>query len=227
MTSHSRFIRDRIHLFGTEKLEASSAVWHHPDFRELYPELLLRVYDVVKGVTQLNECARDRALAMAETDPVCAILAPYLTVHTEEERGHDLWLLEDLERLGVSAGRALERVPSPFAAALVGAQYYWIHEAHPIAIIGYMAVLEWEHPGPEVYEGFAESTGLPIEAFSTFQRHAILDEPHCREMAEMVDRLPLTDFHRELLGLSILHTSRAIGALYRGLLDSRVTTLSR
>lgn len=224
---HSQFIRDRILMFGARKREASAAVWYHPDFSAIYPELLLRMFPVVKNVGHLMATARDVAAAQAGSDPVSALLAPYLAVHTEEEKLHYLWLLEDLERLGLPAERAHAELPSPFVASLVGAQYFWIHHAHPISLIGYMAVLEWEHPPADAFPEIAARTGIPQAALSSFERHAQLDPEHAREMAEQVDSMPLTPEHRRLLGLSILHTSNAIGALYEGVLEAQVSAQAR
>src|SRR5207244_9453749 len=94
-------------------LDASRRFLTHPRIAAVYPEYLIAVHCAVRASVPVMEAARDRAEAMAETDPVAAGLTGYLERHIEEERGHDLWLLEDLECLGVRRGTGLARVPSP------------------------------------------------------------------------------------------------------------------
>lgn len=73
-------------------------------------------------------------------------LATYLERHVDEERQHDDWLLEDLAELGVAREDVWGRIPSPNIAALVGSQYYWMRHYHPVALLGYIAVLEGRPP---------------------------------------------------------------------------------
>ena len=77
------------------------------------------------------ERALERAREAPAEDPAAAGLAAYLEHHLDEERGHDDWLLEDLEVLGVRARRSWRVRPRPCVAALVGAQYYWIEHYDP------------------------------------------------------------------------------------------------
>lgn len=217
MTANARFLQGRIALYGAAKAEASAAVWDHPEFPRLYPELLKLAHDTIVASAHLMETAAEAAAARPG-DPVAAALVPYLRAHAGEEAGHDAWVREDLARLGVSAAELVARPPSPFAAALVGAQYFWIHHAHPVALLGYLAALEWEHPEPAWFDAVAARTGLPTEAFSCYRRHAQLDPAHRAEMEALLDALPLTEYQRSLLGLSVLHTSQALADLYAGLL---------
>jgi hypothetical protein len=119
---------------------------------------------------------------------------------------HDDWLLEDLERLGVERVRVLNWMPPPTVATLVGAQYYWIGHFHPIAILGYIAVLEGTPPIEAEIQAIAERTGISLDAFSTLVRHARLDPHHRDDLNEVLDGLPLTPQHSALLGVSAFHT---------------------
>ena len=69
---------------------------------------------------------------------------------------------------GLSPRRDLKRIPPPSAAALAGAQYYWIRHVHPVAILGFIAVLEGTPPDVEFFENLADRIGLPRQAFSNF-----------------------------------------------------------
>ena len=88
----------------------------------------------------LTEAALARSREL--DDPLAAPLARYLEEHVDEELGHDETLLGDLETLGVDRAEVLERIPPPAVAALVGSQYYWILHYHPVAFLGYVALME-------------------------------------------------------------------------------------
>ena len=106
----------------------------------------------------LTEAALARARELDE--PLAEPLARYLEEHVDEELGHDETLLGDLELLGVDRANVLERMPSPAVAALVGGQYYWILHYHPVAFLGYVALMEGYPPTPELIESSSARPGI-------------------------------------------------------------------
>ncbi|HJW09321.1 MAG TPA: iron-containing redox enzyme family protein [Holophagaceae bacterium] len=219
MTKNSQRIHDRVMLFGAEKRDASKVLWEHPEFPAIYPSLMMALHTTIRASVPLMAAAVAACEARPD-DAVAQGFAAYLREHIPEERDHEEWVVEDLGLLGVPRERVLEQIPGPHAAALVGAQYYWIHHAHPIALMGYLATLEWEAPAPEVFGPLAERSGIPFAAFRTFHSHALLDIHHRADMEAMVDGLPLTETQHSLIGLSILSASQGIAALYAGLVAS-------
>ena len=129
-------------------------------------------------------------------------LADYLEEHVDEELGHDESLLDDLEALGVSRDAVVERIPSPAVAALVGSQYYWIAHHHPVAFLGFVALMEGYPPTPELLDALAARTGHPASAFRTFAQHGELDPGHRDHLDRVLDSLPLTPRDEELLAVS-------------------------
>src|SRR4029079_128797 len=87
-------------VFG-ELVRAGERFVGHPRIRELYPEYLFTVHSIIRASVPIMEMARERALSLSSGDQVAADLADYLVEHIEEERGHDEWLLGDLEAIGV------------------------------------------------------------------------------------------------------------------------------
>lgn len=150
------------------------------------------------------EAARDRAEALAGTDRVAASLAQYLAQHISEERHHDDWLLDDLEELGLSRAEVWSRMPSPTIAALVGAQYYWILHHHPVAVLGFISVLEGTPPDEAQMASVIERTGLPPKAFRTIIKHARLDPHHRDDLDAALDAMPLTPDHELLITTNAL-----------------------
>ena len=127
-------------------------------------------------------------------------VAGYLDEHIPEEEEHDEWLLEDLELVGVPTTAVLERPPSPTVAALVGAQYYWIHHYHPVALLGYIAVLQGYPPDPADVAALEDRTGNASQAFRTLAAHAELDQHHRDELMDAIDALPLSDAQERVVG---------------------------
>ena len=146
------------------------------------------------------------ARAKPRSDLVAVRLADYLSRHIPEERHHDDWLLEDIEVLGWERGQVLARIPACPVAALVGSQYYWIHHVNPVALLGYIAVMEGDPPSPQLLAELVQRTGLPPGAFRTFFKHADLDAQHCTELDETLDEMPLNPRHTTLLGISAFQT---------------------
>jgi pyrroloquinoline quinone (PQQ) biosynthesis protein C len=165
------------------------------------------------------ETGRDRALALAEHDQVAGALASYLEQHIPEELDHDEWLLDDLEVVGVERSTVLSRAPAPSVAALVGAQYYWIFHYHPVALLGYIAVLEGYPPSLALIDGLVMSTGYDRSAFRTLIAHSELDPGHSDELDELLDRLPLTREQSGVVGLSAISTVRLIANVFDEVAD--------
>jgi hypothetical protein len=218
MLSNSQRLRRKIKMASGGLDEAARKVWLHPNFRELYPEFLFTVHSITRATAPSMHAAAESSGKLIGQDPVAAHLHEYLAEHTVEETGHDLWTLDDLERLGVSRESVLSRIPSPAVAALVGSQYYWIHHFHPVAYIGYIAVLE----GPqslEFLDSVIQRTGLPREAFSTHLIHAKLDIHHVKAFDEFLDGLPLTEAHHEILGVNAIATVGLLQGVFEELYD--------
>ena len=188
---------------------AASRLWSDERVRELYPMYLTIWHGVVRSAVPLMEAALERARELAPGDEVAAGLVPYLAHHAPEERGHDRWLLEDLEVLGVEPAEVLRRIPSPRIAALVGAQYYWLRHHHPVSLLGHMAFVEGYPPEPGFSERLREATGHPAASFRAIRRHERLDIRHREELYEAIDGLPLEPEHETLMGISALHTAQS------------------
>jgi hypothetical protein len=212
-------LRRKLELVLPLLIEAGRRVWEHPQIRELYPEYLATMHGVIRASVPLMERSLERAQAAAADDPAAAGLAAYLEHHVDEERGHDDWLLEDLAALGWSRETVLSRVPSASVAALVGAQYYWIEHYHPVAVLGYIGVLEGYPPAIEDVDALMARTGLEREAFRTLIRHSELDPLHAADFDEQLDRLPLSPEQAAVIGLSGIYTVQAFTHVLENLFE--------
>jgi hypothetical protein len=198
-------LRAKISFASGELSRVADTLWNHPAFATVYPNYLFCNHAVVRASVPVMRAAL-AAASERPGDPVAAGLVEYLSEHIPEEMHHDDWLLEDIGVLGISATECWERHPPSSVAALVGAQYYWAAHVHPVAVLGYIAVLEGNPPDLEHVSGVAARSGVPLAAFSTLVRHAEIDPFHRSALDQTLDRLPLTDAHASLVGVSAFHT---------------------
>jgi hypothetical protein len=202
--SNAERLRGTIDLVVVKLFSAGGRLVNDLRVRELYPEYLFTLHSVIRSSVPLMEMARDRARVTAPGDRVGEMLAEYLDKHIEEERDHDEWLLDDLESIGVERSSTIARVPSPTVARAVGAQYYWILHYHPVALLGWIGLLEGYPPTPQTIDALVAGTGYGPKAFRTLSAHAELDVGHRDELFDLIDRLPLTADQSKVIGLSAL-----------------------
>ncbi|HJQ11177.1 MAG TPA: iron-containing redox enzyme family protein [Gemmatimonadaceae bacterium] len=205
----------KLQLSVDEYAAAARAFWTQRRLAELLPDYLFCIHTIIRASVPLMEAACDKARGLSARDPVAASLAAYLGHHVPEERHHDDWLLDDLAELGVSREEVLRKVPSPTVAMLVGAQYYWIHHYHPVALLGYIAVLEGYPPEEDHILSVIERTGLTPRAFRTFLKHARLDPHHRDDLDAALDSMALTKGHESLVAMSALETQHLLAVLLR------------
>jgi hypothetical protein len=205
--SNSELLRTRIALFSAGLDKAAYQFWMHPEFVAVYRDYLFQSHSIVRASVPLMkatlECCRAPKYL---SDPVLKLFADYLERHIVEESGHDEWILDDAEVLGIRRRALLERIPKRTALQLVGSQYYWIHHYNPVAMLGYIAVMEGTPPESEFIEDVARRNKLPLEAFSSFLLHAKIDPRHRADLDSLLDILPLSNEQLGLIGLSAVQT---------------------
>ena len=215
---NSEQIHFKRRLVSTRLRVASQQLWDHPDIADLYPVMLFRIHSMACATVPLMEAAIEQLQNLPQ-EPITDDLIAYFKQQIPQETGHDIWLLEDLEVLGIPREQTLTRMPPPTVAALVGAQYYWIKHHHPIALLGYIAVVESETPSLELVEQSIQRTGLPKQAFRNFSRHAILEPSHNEALDKLFDALPLTPEQSGLIGVSITQSANMIAQAAEEILE--------
>ena len=219
----SQLLGIKIRLGEGRLNSASCRFWQHMELRTLFPEFLLELRSVVHGGLHLMTAARDRAQQLEANDPVAAILAKYLDHHIAEEADHEAWLLDDMEFIGMDRDWVLSRPPSPAVATLIGAQYAWILHAHPVALFGYLILLEGNPPLIEHLEEIQRKTGYPAEAFRCLREHAIADPDHIMELNRTLDEMPLSPEQTSLVAMSAFHALDSIANLLDELVERHPT----
>ncbi|MFI2782974.1 iron-containing redox enzyme family protein [Streptomyces sp. ALB3] len=208
-------LRVTLRLLDGELLHAMEHMWRADDLLPRYRRYLCTMHAVVRASVPLMWRALERAGQLeSRGDPLAGPLAAYLREHIQEEEGHDLWLLEDIRAAGGLPEDALGPLPAPVVASLAGSQYYWIEHHHPVALLGYIAVLEGYAPAPGLTSRIARRTGLPDTALRTVREHAALDTGHLDELYTLLDGLPLTRGQASDVTVSALHSLDALTRLF-------------
>ncbi len=216
---------------------ANARLWNHPRLDVLYPRYLVCLHTVIRASVPLMAAARDaaradmrRQAASGDADPASSVsgqLAAYLDRHIPEEAGHDDWLLEDLARIGLPPVDALAHIPAPSVAGLVGAQYYYISHYRPVALLGYIGLLEGYPPSEELAISAARRTGYPIEAFRTVRKHAHLDPHHRDDLDRCLDAMPLEPDDVTLITTNAMATAERLALMMDELATGHPLTLLR
>ncbi|MFE5197972.1 iron-containing redox enzyme family protein [Streptomyces sp. NPDC056601] len=202
-------IKGKLALLQPTLSVASRQVLEYPDQASFYPWYIATMHGISRAAVPLMQAAV-RAVEARPDDEVSNPLRDYLMKHIPEELGHDEWALEDLEVIGVDRETVLGHIPSPSLAALVGAQYYWIEHVHPVAIMGYLAVMESNAPSPDAVRHLMNATRFPQAAFRSMEIHSRLDVRHSADVYEMLDGLETTDRHARLVAISAMSTTEAL-----------------
>ena len=204
---NSAILRTKIDMTCEGLATAFSQLWEHPDLADRFPRFLVLLHQIMRASVPLMAEARRVALEGLEEDPTAPLLAAYLTDHIQEEANHDTWTLDDLESAGFDSSALLGQISLPDVAGMIGAQYYWIRHHHPLAVLGYIAILEGSPPSSTHIDRIHRETGLHQDLFRTYRMHGDFDPHHREELWSLIDRLPLSPEQTALMSISAFHTS--------------------
>lgn len=164
--------------------------------RDVFLRNLIFVHNVITASESLLRAACDRSIGD---------LKAYFAEHLREEASHERWLAADL----ASAGLDVKALPiSPEAVAMAGSQYYLIHHVDPVALLGYMAVLECFPIDAEALETLEEIHGKQL--CRTLRYHAEHDVLHGADVLDEIDLLEEKQF--QLVMQNAVQTALYIGS---------------
>jgi len=196
-----------MHFIRTNSFHSFHNFRTHPDFPNLCKEYIYFNQTLARATIPMMEEVIKSAEKLPD-DPVCAPLIQYMEQHIAEETDHDEWYVDDLAHLGLSRAEVFNRIPSPNTASLVGSVYYWVKHHHPIAFLGYMGSIE-TYPSTEAFvKDMNNDSGLPEKAFDTILMHARIDIEHSKDIRKLIDNLPLTEFHFNIIETTAFQTFR-------------------
>ena len=155
---------------------------------ERYRRLLLELYHVVWHFNPVCAAAASRL------DDRFRDVRYFLVEHMHEEQGHEQWVLNDLDAVGVPLSQALAHAPTPWTLALVGYNHWAADRRHPCSVLGMLYALEViasVYGGPFA-SAIRESLLLDGERGVSFiGSHATMDAKHMAELRQIVN--PIDD----------------------------------
>lgn len=134
---------------------------------------------------------RKLALAAWRCGPDQRALRDHLSSHSRDEMGHDDWILQDLEALGVAASETTDAAPGPAMAALVAHGYYLAGMLHPASILAEAYFVEKLSQGQAsgVAAQLRARLGIPEAATTFLDSHGELDQDHVAQYVHVFDEL--------------------------------------
>ena len=157
---------------------------------ERYRALLLELYHVVWNFNPV--CAAAASRMGTPSDEALQPIRHFLYEHMHEEAGHETWVLNDLDAVGVALQPAREHAPSVHTLALNGYNYWAADRRHPCSVIGMLYALEVIS---SVYGGpFASAIREALlldgdRGVSFIESHASLDTQHMAELRLVINQI--------------------------------------
>jgi pyrroloquinoline quinone (PQQ) biosynthesis protein C len=108
----------------------------------------------------------------------------------EEEKGHETWVLEDIEAMGGDVAGVGVVPPSPTVQAMIAFNYHGADRVHPCSVLGMLYMLEVVSSvyGGRVSESIAQAIGRDVAAggFKFLTSHATMDVDHMAKLNRLV-----------------------------------------
>jgi hypothetical protein len=108
----------------------------------------------------------------------------------EEEKGHETWVLEDVEAVGGDVAHVRTNPPSLPVQALIGYNYYAAERVHPCSVLGMLYMLEVVASvyGGRVSDAIARAIGRDVNAggFKFLSSHATMDVDHMAKLNKLL-----------------------------------------
>lgn len=176
------------------------------DPQKWFVEYLTINHFIIRASVPLMEKAfrqlKDQRMSGGKWDDLERHVSDYYFKHIGEEYNHDVWLLEDLEKIGVSKDTVLQSSPPQSIMEMVGSQYYCIYHWSPIVLLGYIYVLEYNPPNQTFVKKMKKSTGFADSAFRTIEEHNQLDTSHGMDLDNLLNELPLLASEQVISGIT-------------------------
>ncbi|HEX5752441.1 MAG TPA: iron-containing redox enzyme family protein [Archangium sp.] len=193
----------------------------HPEARRLfdgsvdkdgYVHYLLQTYHYARWTTPLLAEAGRRMKRLG----LHSRLGDLLLQKSDEERGHERWLLADLKNLGWPAERVERQLPNPAVTAYVAWNRFTSRCGRPEAFLGTAYVLEYlsVHRASQSVERMLAANTIPNirKAVTFLKAHGTADEKHVEELTSLLSAL--TDREEQA---ALLLSARTTRVLYLGL----------
>ena len=155
---------------------------------------LVLQHQIIRATVPLTEAALARTRELDGNDPLAGPLATYLEEHVGEV-GPRRDAARRPRAPGLHRASVLARMPSPAVAGLVGSQYYWIHHYHPIAFLGYVALMEGYPPSAPADRRAGRAEAATPACLSQLPRTCGTPPGTATISTALIDSLPIDASH--------------------------------
>jgi pyrroloquinoline quinone (PQQ) biosynthesis protein C len=180
--------------------------------RDLYVEFLTQAYHHVRHTVPLLMAVGSRL--PEQHDWLREAVLHYL----DEERGHEQWILNDIEHAGGDRAAAAASQPAIATEAMVAYAYDTVMRRNPLGFFGMVYVLEGTSVALALHaaDRIQSTLRLPTQAFSYLRSHGELDKEHVGDLENILGR-----FTAEADRAAVIRCARGIfwlyGNMFRGL----------
>ena len=168
------------HRRDLETIPKVHSMIHHGLSAEEYRAFLHDLYHIVWHFCPVM------AAAAARCDDVFKDVRHELYQRIQEEKGHETWVLEDVEAVGGDVGHVRVAPPSPPVQAMIAFNYHSAEHIHPCSVLGMLYMLEVVSSiyGGKVSDSIARAIGRPVDTggFKFLTSHATLDQEHMAKL---------------------------------------------
>ena len=174
--------------------------------RSIYLSYLEQAYHHVRHTCPLLAAALSRCTA--HDGRYRDALFEYL----QEERGHEVWILNDIEALGGDAAAVRDGEGGDAVRVMVGYGYHVVERVSPYALLGMVHVLEGMSVALAERVATSIRTALGEDArrgFSYLESHGALDQEHVAFFKDLVNGIDDAEH-----GRAIIDTARIMYRLF-------------
>lgn len=121
----------------------------------------------------------------------------------EEEKGHETWVLEDIEAVGGDVAGAKVLPPSAPVQAMIAFNYHGAERVHPCSVLGMLYMLEVVSSvyAGRVSDSIAHAIGRDVEAggFKFLSSHATMDVEHLAKLNILIKKVDQLDAQESVI----------------------------
>jgi pyrroloquinoline quinone (PQQ) biosynthesis protein C len=176
--------RTDAHRRDLETVPKVHAMIHHGLTADEYRGFLHDLYHIVWHFCPVM------AAAAARCDDGLREVRYELYERIQEEKGHETWVLEDLEAVGGDAARVRNHPPSPPVQCMVAYNYYCAERSHPCAVLGMVYSLEViaSAYAATLSQSIAKVLGRDMDGpgFRFLLSHSAMDQDHVAKLNALV-----------------------------------------
>src|SRR2546425_8429737 len=182
---------------GLEEIPTMHTMIHHGLTLTQYKAFLHDLYHIV-----WHFCPT-MAAAAARCDDRYRQVRYELYERIEEEKGHETWVLEDIEAIGGDVASVTANPPSAPVQAMVAFNYHGAERVHPCSVLGMLYMLEVVSSvyGGRVSDYIARTLGRNVDAggFRFLSSHATMDVEHMAKLNKLVKKIDDPDAQESIV----------------------------